>query len=309
MSEKQITDQLKKAASDVLTEDTMKEIEESFNESVNAKAEELVQLRVEKALVEQDEEHAVKLEKLLEAIDDDHTNKLQKVVEAIDKNHSEKLMALVERFKNEIDGDAKTFKEGLVTNISDYLDLYVEKAIPTQDVQEAIKNKHAVTVLEGLRKALSVDNALSNSSVREAVIDGKKQIDEATHAQQQLANENKLLKENLRQKQAQLALDKLTDGLPSSKKRHMHKVLEGKSASFINENFQYTLDMFEKNEKSKLNELKDQATSGKQAIDRPVSKKPEVVAESVEQQIAQQNPDNKQDANLFNNYMGELGKW
>lgn len=309
MSEKQITDQLKKAASDVLTEDTMKEIEESFNESVNTKAEELVQLRVEKALIEQDEEHAVKLEKLLEAIDTDHTKKLQKVVEAIDKNHSEKLVSLVERFRSEIDGDAKTFKESLVTNISDYLDLYVEKVIPTQDIQEAVKNKHAVTVLEGLRKALSVDNALSNTSVREAVIDGKKQIDEANHAQQQLAHENKILKENLQKQQAELALDKLTEGLPSSKKRHMHKVLAGKSAQFINENFQYTLDMFEKNEKSKLSELKEQATTGKQAIDRPVTKKPQVVAESVEQQIEQQNPGNKQDKNLFNNYMGELGKW
>lgn len=305
MSEKQINDQLKNLGDGILTEETLADLEKSFHESVD----ELAQIRVEKALVEQDEEHAVKLEKLLEAIDSDHTNKLQKVVEAIDKNHSEKLVALVEKFKKEIDNDAVVFKEGLVDNISNYLDLYVEETLPVADIQEAIKNKHAVTVLEGLRKALSVDNALSNESVREAVMDGKRQIDEASEAASKLAEENKLLKENLNAQRAELALDKLTEGLPASKKRHMYKVLEGKSAQFINENFQYTLDMFEKNEKSKLNDLKAEATSGKRAIDRPVSKQAPVVKESVESQITQVEPDNKQDGHLFNNYMGELKKW
>lgn len=305
MSEKQITNQLKDVADGILTEETLAELDASFNESV----EEMAQLRVEKALVEQDEEHAIKLEKLLEAIDSDHTNKLQKVVEAIDKNHSEKLVALVEKFKREIDGDANMFKEGLVDNISNYLDLYVEETLPTQDIQEAIKNKHAVTVLEGLRKALSVDNALSNESVREAVMDGKRQIDEASTTATKLAEENKVLRENLKSQRAELALDKLTEGLPASKRRHMYRVLEGKSAKFINENFQYTLDMFEKNEKSKLTELKAEATSGKRAIDRPVSKQAKVIKESVESQIEQVEPDNKQDGHLFNNYMGELKKW
>jgi len=305
MSEKQINNQLKDLGDGILTEETLAELETSFHESVD----ELAQLRVEKALVEQDEEHAVKLEKLLEAIDSDHTNKLQKVVEAIDKNHSEKLVALVEKFKGEIDGDAKMFKEGLVDNISNYLDLYVEETLPVADIQEAIKNKHAVTVLEGLRKALSVDNALSNESVREAVMDGKRQIDEASTVATKLAEENKILKENLSAQRAELALDKLTEGLPASKRRHMYKVLEGKSAQFINENFQYTLDMFEKNEKSKLNDLKAEATSGKRVIERPVSKQAPVIKESVESQIAQVEPDNKQDGHLFNNYMGELKKW
>ena len=120
MSENQITEQLKKVADDVLSEDTLGEIEAAFNESVESKAEELAQLRVEKALVEQDEEHAVKLEKLLEAIDADHTNKLHRVVAAIDKNHSQKLVSLVEKFRGELDQDAGMFKESIVDNISKF---------------------------------------------------------------------------------------------------------------------------------------------------------------------------------------------
>ena len=294
MSDNPITEQLKKVASDVLSEDVLKEIEQAFNESVQSKSDELSKLRVEKALIEQDEEHSIKLEKLLEAIDADHTKKLQRVVGAIDKNHSDKLRSLVERFKGEIDGDAKVFKESLIDNISNYLDLYVEKSIPTQDIKEAVKNKHAVGVLENLRKALSIDNALANEQVREAVIDGKRQIDESQTKLEQIAKENKVLRENVRVKNAKLALDQLTDGLPSSKKQHIEKVLSGKSAQFINENFQYTLDMFEKTEVDKLDTLKEQATKTRKIADRPVNNTT-VVQESVEQQIEQSEPDNKQD--------------
>ena len=309
MSDNPITEQLKKVASDVLSEETLQEIEQAFNESVQSKAEDLAQLRVEKALVEQDEEHAVKLEKLLEAIDADHTSKLHRVVESIDKNHTGKLKALVEKFRKEIDGDAVTFKEGLVNNISDYLDLYVEKAIPVQDIQEAVKNKHALGILENLRKALSIDKVLANESVREAVIDGKNQIEQITEQAKQLEQENKTLKESLNSKEADQALVRLTEGLPATKKRHMTKVFEGKSVEFINENFQYTLEMFEKSEKDKLVELKEQATSGKKISDRPVSENKEVVKESVEQAIEQTSPDQMQDKHLFDNYMGELGRW
>lgn len=309
MSDNPITEQLKKVASDVLSEETLEAIEQAFTESVQAKSEELAQLRVEKALVEQDEEHAVKLEKLLEAIDADHTSKLHKVVSAIDKNHTQKLKSLVEKFRGEIDGDAKVFKEGLVDNISNYLDLYIEKALPIDDIQEAVKNKHAYTVLENMRKALSIDNALANEQVRDAVIDGKRQIDESIEKVKTLADENKILKENLNAKEAHLALERLTDGLPTAKKRHMYKVLEGKNVQFINENFHYTLEMFEKTEQEKLDELKQEATSNKKISDRVASEKKTVVQESVEQQIEQTDPGNRQDKGLFDNYMGELTRW
>lgn len=309
MSENTVTDQLKKAAADVLSEETLGEIEQAFNESVASKAEELAQLRVEKALIEQDEEHAVKLEKLLEAIDADHTNKLKRVVESIDKSHTEKLKTVVERFRGEIDQDAKMFKEGLVDNISNYLDLYIEKQIPSEDIQEAVKNRHALNLLENLRKALSVDSAITNEHVREAVIDGKKQLDEAAGTLAQLKQENETLKESLQVKEASLTLDKLTQDLPVNKKRHLQKMFDGKSVEYINENFEYTLDMFEKSEADKIDALKEQATESKKISDRPVSDNKEVVKESVEQQIEQVEPDNKQDRGLFDNYMGELGRW
>jgi len=308
MSENPITEQLKKVADDVLTEETFEAIEAAFNESVETKSEELAQLRVEKALVEQDEEHAVKLEKLLEAIDADHTKKLHRVVGAIDKNHSQKLVSLVEKFRTELDGDAGLFKESLVDNISNYLDLYIEKNVPVQDIKEATKNNHAASILETLRKSLAIDNVMQNESVREAVIDGKQQIDEAKKEAEVLAEQNKELVTLARKQEAELALERLTEGLPTGKKRHMEKVLDGKSAEFINENFEYTLDMFEKSEIDKLDTLKREATSGKRVRDRAPVERKEVISESVEEQITQTEPNNLQNGNLFNSYMGELGR-
>ena len=309
MSDNIITDQLKQVASDVLSEEVLQEIETAFNESVKAKADELSQLQVEKALIEQDEEHAVKLEKLLEAIDSDHTSKLHRVVEALDENHCEKLKTIIAKFRKEIDGDAKVFKEGLVDNISNYLDLYVEKALPTNEIKEAVKNKHAVGILENLRKSLSIDKIMANEQVRDAVIDGKKQIDEANQTIESLKAENEVLKESNSTKEAGLTLDKMTEGLPASKRRHMEKLFTGKSAEFITENFNYTLEMFEKSEKEKIETLKEQATETKKVAERPVSETKQVVQESVEQQIEQTEPGNRQDKGLFDNYMGELTRW
>jgi len=309
MSDNTITEQLRKVASDVLSEEVLQEIETAFNESVSNKADELAALRVEKALVEQDEAHAIKLERLLEAIDSDHTSKLHKVVESLDRIHSDKLIQIVKKFKNDMNGDANMFKESLIDNISNYLDLYVEKDVPTKDIREAVKNRHAVTILEGLRKNLSIDSALASDHVRDAVIDGKRQIDEASAVNSKLTEENRVLRESINKKEANLALERLTEGLPSSKKRHIYKVLDGKSVKFIKENYQYTLVMFEKTEADKMTELKQQATQSKKIADRPVQGKKHVVSESVEQQIEQTNPDSMQDRGLFDNYMGELTRW
>ena len=50
-----ITDTLKKAAKDVLTEESLEEIQKTFNEQLESKAEERSKIAVDAALIEQDE--------------------------------------------------------------------------------------------------------------------------------------------------------------------------------------------------------------------------------------------------------------
>lgn len=289
-----ITDALKEATKDILTEDVLKEIEAAFNNSVNEK----VKINVEKALLEQDEDYSKKLEKLVEAIDTDHTNKLQKVVEAIDSDRAEKLKMVVEKYETALSKEAEGFKGTLVESISKYLEKYLDEKIPTTDIESAVKNKKAMNLVTNLREALSVDMATANGSIKEAVIDGKNRLNEAA---KQLEASNKKVDEltkELTKVRAELALEKNIQDLDSDKKSYMRKMLANKSAEFITENFKYTLGLYEKTEEERISGLKEEAVkeSVSKKVDRPV------ITENVAPESDEKDP-------AFHNYMSELSKY
>ena len=128
--ENKVTEVLKTAAKDILTEDVLKEIESAFNESVEQK----VKLHVEKALLEQDEDYSKKLETLLEALDTDHTNKLKMVVEALDADRTKKLQAVIEKYETALNNEASEFKNTLVEQVSKYLEAYLDEKLPLSDI-------------------------------------------------------------------------------------------------------------------------------------------------------------------------------
>jgi len=266
--ETNLTNALKEAAKDILTEDVLKEIENAFETSVNEK----VKLHVEKALNEQDADYSSKLEKLIEAIDTDYTAKLKKVVEAIDADRASKLKAVVEKYEAALNKEASDFKSSIVDHVSKYLDLYLDEKVPSASIQEAVKNKKAYNLLEDLRKTLSIDLALANDNIRDAVVDGKSKIDEAAKqleaAQKQVT---KLVEEN-KKLNSQLVLEKKVSNLDEERKSYMKKMLGNRSAEFIKENYEYTLKLFEQSEEERLKNLKSEAITETVTsnVDRPV---------------------------------------
>jgi len=293
--ENNITKILREATKDILTEDVLKEIEAAFDSTVN----ERVQIHVEKALSEQDADYSKKLETLVEAIDTDHTNKLKKVVEAIDADRAAKLKTVVEKYQKALNEEAKNFKENIVDQVSKYLDLYLEEKLPLADIKEAVKNKKAVALLESLRSSLAVDMALSKDTIRDAVIEGKKKIDEAA-SQLEAATSTvaKLTEENKKMAASLLLETKITD-LSEDKKTYMKKMLGSKSVEFIKENFDYTLKLFEKTEEERLANLKSEAVAETVTahVDRPVIEESVTTSESVE------------DDRSFGAYLSELKKY
>lgn len=297
---------LKEVTKDILSEESLGHIQEAFDAAVQ----ERVDLHVEKALVEQDDSYASKLERLLEAIDNDHCSKLEQLVEAIDTNHAQKLTHIVKKYQKALNEEASTLKESLVDNISNYLELYVEKAIPTQQIQEAVNNKRATQVLKELREVLAVDEMLAKKKVASAIQDGKRRIDESTALAEKTAQESKILRENLNRAQAELILERKSHGLPERKKEYVKRVLADKSAEFITENFDYTVKLFDKEDDQARNLLREQArekrATEQKNVDVVVEKKtnPEqVVTESAS------NLDQTESDPMFNTYMGELGKY
>ena len=242
---------LPKQAAEVLTEDSVKEIETAIEEKI--------QLSVEAALTNQDELYAEKLEDLVGAIDKDHTSKLKRVVEAVDHNNANKLITVVKRYESELNGRANKFKSTLVESISDYLEEHIDEAIPAQAIEEATKNRTSREVLANLRKVLAVDSSLMSESVKEAVVDGKSQIDQLAHKVAKLEKENGLLREAYTKTKADLLLESKTSHLTGKKKEYMLRILSDKSPKFIEENFEYTERLFDKKEKERLSVIKEEA--------------------------------------------------
>lgn len=238
---------------DLLTEDSLNTIETALQEKTA--------LLIEAALVDQDELYSQKLQQLMKAIDKDHTSKLKRVVEAVDISNARKLSTVVKRYEKEINKNAKSFKNTLVESISDYLEEYIDEAIPKNAIVEATKNKTALNVLTNLRRVLAVDAALMKESVKEAVQDGKTQLDTLSEQVTKLEKENKILKESYLKTKADLILEEKTSALPDKKKEYIKKVLGDKTPKFIEENFDYTLRLFDKKEKEKISQLKDEAFS------------------------------------------------
>lgn len=275
-----ITELLKTATNGILTEDVLKEIQTAFNNSVDEK----VKIHVEKALVEQDGDYANKLKHLLEVVDRDHTKKLLKVVEAIDINHSAKLKRMVKKFNVEATSDAKNFKNTIVNNVSTYLEAYLDEAIPAKKIQEAVKSKRAEIVLEQIRQILGVNAAVAKNSIRNAIVDGKRQIDEANSRLEATQKELRDIKESYVYAKSQVVLEKKLTTVEGKKKDYLKKVMKGKSAEFIAENFDYARNLFDRSESERLQSLKEEATNKAtiRAVDRPVIiESVDVVEESI----------------------------
>ena len=291
-----ITDTLKEQFKDLLSEDSYNEIEKVFNEAVEAKS----SLAVESALVKQDSDHATKVQSLLEAIDDDHTKKLDKIVEAIVENHTQKLQTVVEHYEGALKTDADTYKESLIGNISNYLDLYLEKTYPQDMLEEAVKNKKFEHLVTEMRNVLGVDLALAKDSIKGAILDGKTQISESQSKLEEVEKINESLKQELNETQRELTLENLTKDLPEIKKNYVQKVLGNKDVAFIKENFDYVLNLFDKEQDAELETLKEEATQTTQATVDPVVEQERVVTESVEKD---------EDPSMWGGYMNELGKY
>lgn len=242
---------LPESVKEVLTEESITAIETAIKDKVT--------LSVEAALAGQDELYAEKLQELVTAIDKDHTTKLKRVVEAVDQNNAAKLVKVVNKYERELNDNAKRFKNTLVESISDYLEEYIDEAIPSASILEATQNRTAMEVLTNLRKVLAVDSSLMSESIKDAIVDGKQQIDELAAKLEKVEKENALLREAYTKTKAELVLESKTAKLPEKKAEYLRKVLSDKSPKFIEENFDYTAKLFDKKEKERLGVIKEEA--------------------------------------------------
>lgn len=278
---------LKEQFKDLITEETLTAVHEAFEAAVNEKAEQRAELAVEAATTKLDEDHAAKLEQLVESIDADHTAKLQKLVETIDfdhavklkkvlekvdEDHTAKLQQVVEKYETTLKEEAESFRTRLVDEISNYMDLYLEKVVPTQQVNEAVENIRSRKVLDEIRKLVGINEEFINGEIKDALIDGKTTIDSLKKELNEALEANTALNAKLNSAEAKILLEEKTKDMPASTKAYVSKLLKGKSPEYIQENYQYVVEMFEKETSEQVEDAKEKAVSRiVEAVDRPES--------------------------------------
>jgi|TARA_R110001599_G_scaffold81672_1_gene220345 hypothetical protein len=255
---------------DVLTEKSVEAIETALKEKV--------ELSVEAALTSQDELYASKLEQLVERIDNNHAAKIKNIIEAVDSNNAAKLVKVVKKYEAELNSGAADFKETIVESISNYLEEFIEEAVPTADIQEATRNNTAARVLNNLRQTLAVDSALMAESVKSAIIDGKGEIDQLKADLATLKESNTNLQDNYNEAKAAVFLESRTSRFSNKKATYLKKVLSDKSPKFIEENFEYTSRLFDRKEKEQLEVIREEAISNRTVK----ADAPKLVVEKVE---------------------------
>ena len=268
-------EELPKEIEEVLTNESVEAIETAFKEKL--------ELSVEAALTQQDEMYAEKLEELVGNIDKDHAAKMEQIVEAVDTNNAKKLKQVVTKYETELNEGAVEFKETLVESISNYLEEYVQEAIPTEAIEEATRNSEAYNVLASLRNTLAVDSSLMAEGVKTAIVEGKNEIDQLKAEIAELKSNNETLTESYNDAKSAAFLESRCAKFNDKKSAYLKKVLNDKSPRFIEENFEYTARLFDRKEQEQLEVIREEAIS--QRTVKADAPKP-VVVEKVEPKSA-----------------------
>lgn len=253
-------DILNTVGNDVLNENSKKAIFEAFEAAVNEKVDAKIKLEVEEAQRQLDESHADKLQQLLEAIDTDHTNKLKKVLAKVDADYAEKLERVIEKYENMVEKEAIGFRDQLTTEMSNYMDMYLEKMIPEAQLQEAVQNTQAKKIVDRVKQLVSVDEDFISDTIRDALQDGKNRIDSLTKELNEAVKTNIQINQDLKKTKATLVLEQKTADFNDTKKNYVMRVLNTKSPEEIEENFDYVVEMFERSEADEARVLTEQAT-------------------------------------------------
>jgi hypothetical protein len=276
---------LKDQFQDLITEDTLTAVQEAFEAAVEEKANKRAELQVEAAVLKLDEDHTAKLQQLIESIDEDHTaklrklaetidfdhaNKLKKVVSRIDEKHTGMLKSIVEKYETKLNEEAETFRTRVVDEISNYLDLYLDKVIPKDQVNEAVENIRARKVLNQVRQLVGINEEFVNDEIKDALIDGKKTIDSLKKELNEALESNTKINHELLKVEAAFLLEQKTKELPDSAKAYVSKLLKGKSPEYIQENFQYVVEMFERETVEREEKAQDSIEQRiVESVDRP----------------------------------------
>lgn len=235
----------------VLSEADLADIKKEFDKQV--------QIQVESALHQYDDEAEKRILELVKQIDENHKVKLVNLLKKKDAKDKALLESIKAKYTAALRTDAEKFKASLAKNIERFIESKIGNIVDYSIIKEAALNNTARIVLEGLRTQLGVDSALMKESISGPILEAREKMTKALSYIKKLKEENQRLEESLYNSEANLLIESRTAKLPEAEVSHMKRMLHGKDIKFINENFNYILDLYRQGQEKKRTVLKEEA--------------------------------------------------
>ena len=221
-----------------LDKDALAQLEEAFNERVEAMTGERLEIEIAEALKNQATEHTVVLNQIYEGAATLSENKLKEQADT----HLSALKRLIEKHEKIVNNRATEHRDELVEDVSSFLDEQLVKLIPEDTLQLAAENNIARKLLGKVKDVCGLDEEFVSSNVRSALVEGKQLVETQT---QEIQN----WKIRALKAEASAVLAEKCSGMPSAKVAHIKEHFQNKSPAFIKRNFGLVLEMFDSSEK------------------------------------------------------------
>lgn len=285
---KTVGQEIKQALGEGIISDELAErITAMFNEAVERQVDARVGMAVDNELEKMDESHAEMLQKLMDSMDRDHTAKMKGLLEAMDRNYSKKLIAVAEKYERELHESASALQDDMNQRISTFLEMYLDKTFPKDMLVEACNNTRAAHQLAKIRDLVGMDASFIDSSVKEAIREAHDKMEAMNATINEKDATIKSLTEAKEASDAQLMLERKTIGLSPDKRDFVKARFNGRSVQDIEANFDYVLEMYNKNERDRRESARAASIVESNVVKSKIDRPKNVIAEKVEDRTSQ----------------------
>ena len=272
-----VKDLLPKELLEAVSETGLATLQEAFDKLVESKVSEQIATAVKSAEVSLDAALTERMQKLVTKLDENAKINLVKVVNKINENHqaeiadvkakavkrinemrenaNKAIATLKESYENKAAQEAEMFRESITKELGKFIVENVDKCIPYEQIQSAVKNTKAIELLESFKQLLNFEEVYNSEALKRPILEAYTRIEDGKKEISSLNEENESLKAELAEAKAVIAeaerkayLAKRLAEIPSKDQRmFVERVLEKASLQFIKDNFEYTVKQYRTN--------------------------------------------------------------
>lgn len=324
-----VKDLLPKELLEAVSENGLATLQEAFDKLVESKVSEQIATAVKSAEVSLDAALTERMQKLVTKLDENAKINLVKVVNKLNENHqaeiadvkakavkrinemrenaNKAIATLKESYENKAAQEAEMFRESITKQLGAFIVENVDKCIPYEQIQSAVKNTKAIELLESFKQLLNFEEVYNSEALKRPILEAYTRIEDGKKEISSLNEENETLKAELAEAKAVIAeaerkayLAKRLAEIPSKDQRmFVERVLEKASLDFIKENFEYTCKQYRTNslrenavlaERTRANAKSQQiAAHSRKELSKMMTESKQPVAQKVSKPINESN--------------------